>query len=107
MTRPSVTAIAMFRKNRMKVRTAIGPELRQPVELGDARRERGEDERDHDEEQHPQENLPDRIEHQRRELARRLEQRRVGLADQQRDAAGGGADQESPQDAVGEAGSDI
>ena len=25
MTRPSVTAIAMFRKNRMKVRTAIGP----------------------------------------------------------------------------------
>ena len=68
------------------------PERREMVELGDAHGERREDERDDHEEQHPQEDLPDRVEHQRRELARALEEIRREVADEQRDAAGQGAD---------------
>ena len=80
------------------------PERREVVELGDAHRERGEDERDDHEEQHAQEDLPDRVEHEGRELARGLEETRRGLADQQGGAAGQGADEEADQDAIGKPG---
>ena len=80
------------------------PERREMIELGDAHGQRREHQRDHHEEQHAQEDLPDRVEDQGREIAGSGEEARRKVADQQRGAAGQGADDEADQDAIGKPG---
>jgi hypothetical protein len=97
----------MLAKNRMKVRPASGPEVRELAELHYAVRQRGKHQRNHDEEQHSKEHLSERVEQGRGEPLGAGQQRRNLGAYRQHDRAGDRAEHEAEKDAVGEPGVDV